>query len=60
MYAKSAKRAGLKAARILEFDTPEPVVDWLDSNLSKGDVVLIKGSHGLRMDRIIAALEMSS
>ncbi len=59
-YAKSAKRAGLKASRILEFDALEPVVDWLGKNLSTGDVVLIKGSHGLRMDRIIAALETHS
>lgn len=60
LYAKSAKRAGMKAARILEFENLQPVVDWLIKNLSKDDVVLIKGSHGLRMDHIIAALELQS
>jgi UDP-N-acetylmuramoyl-tripeptide--D-alanyl-D-alanine ligase len=60
LYAKSAKRAGMKSARILEFEALDPVVGWLVKNLSKDDVVLIKGSHGLRMDHIIAALELQS
>ena len=60
LYARSARRAGMKGARILEFDSLEPVVDWLNKNLARDDAVLIKGSHGLRMDRIIAALELGS
>jgi UDP-N-acetylmuramyl pentapeptide synthase len=32
----------------------------LNKNLASGDAVLIKGSHGLRMDRITAALEIQS
>ena len=35
----------------------EEVVDYLKSSLKNGDVALIKGSHGLRMDRIVNALE---
>jgi len=35
-------------------------MEWLKSNLGKDDVVLIKGSHGLRMERITAALEVRS
>jgi UDP-N-acetylmuramyl pentapeptide synthase len=38
----------------------EPIVDWLQKNLTKKDTVLIKGSHGLCMDRIVAALEVRS
>jgi len=35
-------------------------MEWLKSNLDKDDVVLIKGSHGLHMERITASLEVRS
>jgi len=60
LIAQAARRAGMKPSRVVEFDEAEPVIDWLNKNLSEGDVVLIKGSHGLRMDRIPAALEERS
>jgi len=60
MIADSARRAGMKPANIIEFDTSEPIVDWLSKNLSSKDAILIKGSHGLRMDRITSALEVQS
>ncbi len=56
-YAEAARRAGMKPNRILEFNESEGVVDWLKKNLNKDDTALIKGSHGLRMDHIISALE---
>jgi UDP-N-acetylmuramoyl-tripeptide--D-alanyl-D-alanine ligase len=60
MIADAARRAGMKSANILEFEQPEPIMDWLNKNLTSDDAVLIKGSHGLRMDRITAALETQS
>lgn len=60
MIAQAARRAGMKKAAILEFEELPPVVEWLQKNLDEHDVVLVKGSHGLRMDRIIAALEQGS
>jgi len=60
MIADSARRAGLKPANIFEFETSAPIVDWLNKNLTAKDALLIKGSHGLRMDRITAALEVQS
>jgi UDP-N-acetylmuramoyl-tripeptide--D-alanyl-D-alanine ligase len=60
MIAGAARRAGMKPSQILEFEQSEPIVDWLTENLSANDAVLIKGSHGLRMDRIAAALEIKS
>jgi UDP-N-acetylmuramyl pentapeptide synthase len=35
-------------------------MEWLKANLTANDAVLIKGSHGLRMDRITAMLESRS
>ncbi|RJP50246.1 MAG: UDP-N-acetylmuramoyl-tripeptide--D-alanyl-D-alanine ligase [Anaerolineaceae bacterium] len=60
MIAEAARRARMKPTNIIEFESPEPIVDWLKQNLTSNDTVLIKGSHGLRMDRITAALEVRS
>ncbi|MBI5943201.1 MAG: UDP-N-acetylmuramoyl-tripeptide--D-alanyl-D-alanine ligase [Chloroflexi bacterium] len=60
MIADAARRAGMKSSSIFEFEEAEPIVDWLNKNLTANDAVLIKGSHGLRMDRITAALEVRS
>ncbi len=60
MIAEAARRAGMKPSAVLEFEESEPVIAWLQKNLSTADAVLIKGSHGLRMDRITAALEVRS
>jgi UDP-N-acetylmuramoyl-tripeptide--D-alanyl-D-alanine ligase len=60
MIADAARRAGMKKAAIIEFDELDPLVEWLKANLAKNDAVLIKGSHGLRMDRITALLEVRS
>jgi UDP-N-acetylmuramoyl-tripeptide--D-alanyl-D-alanine ligase len=57
MIAQAARRAGMKKSSILEFDEFELLVEWLKINLAKEDTVLIKGSHGLRMDRITSILE---
>ena len=60
MIADAARRAGMKSAQIIEFDKSESILEWLNKNLTEKDAVLIKGSHGLRMDRITAALEVQS
>jgi len=60
MIADAARRAGMKPANIMEFEEITPIVDWLRKNLTSKDAVLLKGSHGLRMDRISAALEIRS
>jgi UDP-N-acetylmuramoyl-tripeptide--D-alanyl-D-alanine ligase len=60
MYAEAARRAGMRAGRIHEFEESADVLEWLRGNLSAADAALLKGSHGLRMDRIIGALEQNS
>lgn len=60
MIAEAARRAGMKKNAVIEFDELAPLMDWMKNNLTQKDVVLIKGSHGLRMDRITAALELRS
>ena len=55
--ADSALRAGLPASSILWVETSQQAAEPLRKLLKKGDVALIKGSHGMRMDRIISAIE---
>ena len=60
LIADAARRAGMRKTSILEFREFEPLMEWLKANLSKEDAVLIKGSHGQRMDRIASMLEARS
>lgn len=60
IIAEAARRAGMKKSAIQEFDDVEPLMEWLRTHLTKNDVVLIKGSRGLRMDRITSLLEERS
>jgi UDP-N-acetylmuramoyl-tripeptide--D-alanyl-D-alanine ligase len=60
IFAEAARRAGMKKTSIHEFDEFDPLMEWLKNNLSKDDAVLIKGSHGLHMDRITNALDVHS
>lgn len=57
MMVKAARNAGMPADRITWFPETQPAIEYLKGSLGKGDVVLIKGSHSLRMDRIVTALE---
>jgi UDP-N-acetylmuramoyl-tripeptide--D-alanyl-D-alanine ligase len=60
MIAEAARRGGLPARKIFSFEETNQVIEFLQSHLKEGDIVLIKGSHGLRMDRIVSALEANS
>ncbi len=58
IIASAARRAGLGSRKIAEFENHAEAIAHLRKSLTKEDVVLIKGSHGLRMERIVAALEV--
>ncbi len=60
IMAEAARRAGMKASSIVEFEDTSEITRWLQENLTAKDAALVKGSHGLRMDRIITALEVLS
>ena len=57
MIASAAHTAGLSGEKITEVENSQHAIEYLRSRLGEKDVVLIKGSHGMRMDRIVAALE---
>jgi len=57
MIAAAAHRAGLKGTAIVELENTEQAIKLLRDRLTERDVVLIKGSRGMQMDRIVSALE---
>ncbi len=42
--------------RAAHFTEVEPLVAWLKPQLREGDVVLVKASRGMRLERVVAAL----
>jgi UDP-N-acetylmuramoyl-tripeptide--D-alanyl-D-alanine ligase len=57
MIAAAAARAGMNGENITEFETNDQVVAYLKPRLRADDVVLVKGSRGMHMERIVSALE---
>jgi UDP-N-acetylmuramoyl-tripeptide--D-alanyl-D-alanine ligase len=56
LIAEAALAAGLPAAQVLSVDSNEQAIDTILPLLQAGDHVLIKGSRGMRMEQIVAAL----
>jgi UDP-N-acetylmuramoyl-tripeptide--D-alanyl-D-alanine ligase len=54
--AKGALGAGLSAAKIESYDTAEEAGKALKEFVRAGDVVLVKGSQSMRMERVSGAL----
>jgi UDP-N-acetylmuramoyl-tripeptide--D-alanyl-D-alanine ligase len=54
--AEEAIKAGLPAGHVIHFDAVAPAIDALRRRIGAGDVVLVKGSRGMRMDQIVDSL----
>lgn len=57
IIAAAARQAGLAEEHIKEFESIDQTIDLLSDLLGNEDIVLVKGSHGMRMDRIVSSLE---
>ena len=55
---RSAIANGMSASKIYKFETAPQAAEFLKPRINSEDVILVKGSHGLRMDRIVNALEV--
>ena len=60
MIASAARKAGMQTDKIIEFENAEEAITRLKKILTENDVVLVKGSHGIHMDRIVTSLEVAS
>ncbi len=57
MIAAAARQAGMRSNKVTEFESTDEAIPHLHQSLTGEDVVLVKGSHGVCMDRIVSALE---
>jgi len=57
IIANSARKARFPNQKIFELENSEQATNFLKERLNKNDVVLIKGSRGMKMDRIVIELE---
>ena len=57
MIAAAAARAGLPNEVITELDDNNQAVDYLKEHMKANEIVLVKGSRGMHMEQIVAALE---
>jgi UDP-N-acetylmuramoyl-tripeptide--D-alanyl-D-alanine ligase len=57
IISDSAIKAGFSPKALSVLEDNQQVIDYLKNNLTEKDVVLIKGSRGMHMDRIVSALE---
>jgi UDP-N-acetylmuramoyl-tripeptide--D-alanyl-D-alanine ligase len=57
IIANTALKAGLPASATKDFANTQEAIEYLRERLNDQDVVLVKGSHAMRMDLIVAALE---
>ncbi|PJE58109.1 MAG: hypothetical protein COU81_02495 [Candidatus Portnoybacteria bacterium CG10_big_fil_rev_8_21_14_0_10_36_7] len=51
--ADSAKKAGMKEEKIREFETSDEARLAVQDYIKKGDLILIKGSQSMRMEKIV-------
>ena len=51
-----ARHAGFTEERLFHFEKAEPATDFLESFIRPGDLILIKASRGIGLDRIVTTL----
>ncbi len=56
-YANGALKAGMRADRIIKFDSRELLAEFLKDKISKGDIVLFKASRACAFDIIFAEVK---
>lgn len=58
IIGEEALACGMPPERVHIFDSKQEAIDLLREILEPGDVVLVKGSRGMRMEEIVSALSV--
>lgn len=56
--AESALKSGLDSKKIQVFDTSESAKKMIEKELRQGDLVLVKGSHAMQLDKVLEEIRM--
>ena len=54
--AEGALESGFKQKNLYSFDTSETAAKFMEDLVKKGDLILVKGSQGVRLERVVAAI----
>ena len=54
--ARGAKGAGLKSDDIFHFATPAEAGKFIGARIKTGDIILVKGSQGARLEKVVLAI----
>lgn len=57
--ARGAVAAGMSEAQVHFFTEPNPAIDFIYRKVQPGDLVLIKGSRGVHLEKMVEALRSS-
>ncbi len=60
IIAKEAQKVGMSSKSIIWVDETPDAVPILEEMIEERDMILIKGSYGMRMDRIVSAISRAS
>lgn len=55
-FIRGAKDAGMEDEQVFYFDKPSEAGRFLQNRVKEGDVLLVKGSQGMRMEKIVKEL----
>lgn len=56
--ADSARQAGLDSKSIQIFDTSESAKKMIEKEIKQGDLILVKGSHSMKLEKVIEEIRM--
>lgn len=57
--ARGAEESGLKRDHIFQFDTADEARKFVEDRINKGDLILVKGSQGARMEKIVKEIMLN-
>jgi UDP-N-acetylmuramoyl-tripeptide--D-alanyl-D-alanine ligase len=53
---EGAEKGGLSSKKISSYDNVKEAIPYLNKIIKKGDVILVKGSQGMRLERVVAGI----